>query len=297
MSRVSIAGLDEQGAPPLTWLYVPGDRPDRVQKALNSDADVVVIDLEDAVAPSSKQLARDATADLLQSSSPKPVVVRINDLSTPWAVADMKALAQAPGLAGLRIPKVVSADQLAELDQSIRAAAPTLPLHCLIESAAGLENAFQIASYPGVTAVGLGEADLTADLGVVGDSGLAWARGRLVVAARAAGLPPPAQSVYLHLDDDEGLARSCEAGRSLGFFGRAAIHPKQLPIIVDAYLPSAAELDAARQVIQRANEAAEAEGVGALVLSDGRFVDLAVVLSARRILAVAKKHGTRREPN
>ncbi|OEV03096.1 HpcH/HpaI aldolase/citrate lyase family protein, partial [Streptomyces nanshensis] len=113
----------------------------------------------------------------------------------------------------------------------------------------------------------------------------AWPRSRAVVAARAAGLAPPPQSVYPDVADAEGLARSCAEGRSLGFLGRTAIHPCQLDAIVRAYLPTREEIEAAEEVMA----ATAANGTGALALPDGRFVDAAIVAGARRTLALARR--------
>ena len=121
-------------------------------------------------------------------------------------------------------------------------------------------------------------------LGVTGEAGLAWPRSRAVVAASAAGLAPPPQSVYPDINDAEGLARSCAEGRSLGFLGRTAIHPCQLEIIERAYLPSHEETEAAEEIIKAA-----AADAGALALPDGRFVDAAVVAGARRTLGLARR--------
>ena len=126
----------------------------------------------------------------------------------------------------------------------------SLPLHCLIESARGVEAAFEIASAdPNVASIALGEADLRSDLGVTGEEGLLWARSRIVVAARAADLPAPAMSVYAQIDDLDGLAASCRRGRALGFIGRAAIHPKQLRVIAECFMPTEAEASAARELL------------------------------------------------
>ncbi|UED87301.1 HpcH/HpaI aldolase/citrate lyase family protein [Streptomyces profundus] len=277
------------GAPPveqlsLTWLYVPGDRPEVVAKALRSGADVVIVDLEDAVAPERKRYALDATEELLGTPLPVPVQVRTNAPGGPRAEAEVRRLVGLPGLAGLRLPKVESARQLALVAEWAEGR-PVPPLYPLLESALGLEAAFAVAGgHPAVAGLALGEADLRADLGVAADEGLAWARGRAVVAARAAGLPPPAQSVYPDVRDLTGLAASCAAGRALGFLGRTALHPRQLPVIERAFLPTAAEIAAAREVVG----AAETEA-GALALADGRFVDPAVVAGARRTLALAAR--------
>lgn len=265
---------------PLTWLYVPGDRPHVVAKALAAGADVVVVDLEDAVAPERKEYARTATAELLSRPQPVPVHVRVNGAEGPWAAADLAALAGLPGVAGLRLPKVTCPDEVARV-----AEATGLPLYALLESALGVEQAYAIArSHPSLRGVSIGEADLRADLGVREDSGLDWARSRVVVAARAAGLAPPAQSVYPDVRDLVGLGESCRRGRALGFLGRAAIHPRQLPVIERAYLPSPPEVAAARETVEAADAAP-----GALALPDGRFVDPAVVAGARRVLALAAR--------
>ncbi|PKW07197.1 citrate lyase subunit beta / citryl-CoA lyase [Streptomyces sp. 1222.5] len=265
---------------PLTWLYVPGDRPHVVTKALVAGADVVVIDLEDAVAPDRKEYARTATAELLRAPQPVPVHVRVNALDGPWAAADLTALATLPGVRGLRLPKVTSPGQIRQV-----AVTTPLPLYALLESALGIEHAHEIAgAHPSLRGISLGEADLRADLGVRADAGLDWSRSRVVVAARAAGLAPPPQSVHPDIRDLDGLAASCAHGRALGFLGRAAIHPRQLPVIERAYLPTPAEIEQAETIIKAA-----AADPGAQALPDGRFVDAAVVALAQRTLSLARR--------
>ncbi|MGW2487809.1 HpcH/HpaI aldolase/citrate lyase family protein [Streptomyces sp. NPDC001606] len=265
---------------PLTWLYAPGDRPQVVAKALAAGADVVVIDLEDAVAPDRKEYARAATAERLRTPQPVPVHVRVNALDTPWAAADLAAVAALPGLAGLRLPKVTTAQEIR------RAASVTpVPLYALLETALGIEHAFTIATaHPALRGIALGEADLRADLGVRADAGLDWPRSRVIVAARAAGLAPPTQCVHPDIRDLDGLAASCAHGRALGFLGRAAIHPRQLPVIERAYLPTPAELEHAETILKAA-----ALEEGAQALPDGRFIDAAVVATARRTLSLTHR--------
>ncbi|WP_329133291.1 HpcH/HpaI aldolase/citrate lyase family protein [Streptomyces sp. NBC_00670] len=275
---------------PLTWLYAPGDRPDVVGKALGSGADVVLIDLEDAVAPDRKEYARSATADRLGEPQPVPVHVRVNALDGPWVEGDLKALSGLPGVSGLRLPKVTSPREVvrvAELTGPARAEADGggVALHALLESALGVERAFAIAcAHPALRGIALGEADLRADLGVREDRGLDWSRSRVVAAARAAGLPAPVQSVYPDVRDLEGLAASCTHGRALGFLGRAAIHPRQLPVIERAYLPTPKEIVEAEQIAKAATATA-----GAQALPDGRFIDAAVVAVAHRTLTLARR--------
>ncbi|EGX59899.1 citrate lyase subunit beta [Streptomyces zinciresistens K42] len=272
---------------PLTWLYAPGDRPRVVARALTSGADVVIVDLEDAVAPDRKDYARAATADLLcEAGHPVPVHVRVNPLGTPRAERDVTVLAALPGLAALRLPKVTAPEQIVHLAETTPASAPgTTPLHALLESALGIERAHAIAAaHPSLRGISLGESDLRADLGVREDAGLDWCRSRVVVAARAAGLSPPAQSIHPDIRDLEGLAASCARGRTLGFLGRAAIHPRQLPVIERAYLPTEAELEQAETVVK----AATAQQ-GAQALQDGTFIDAAVVAAAQRTLTLVRR--------
>lgn len=262
---------------PLTWLYVPGDRPEVVTKALTSGADVVVIDLEDAVAPDRKSYAREATAERLTDAQPLPVHVRVNALDGPHATADLTALTALPGLSGLRLPKVTSPTQITRVAQATAA-----PLYALLETALAIERAYDIAtSHPALHGIALGEADLRADLGVRDDTGLAWPRSRVVVAARAAGLAPPPQSVHPDIRDLDGLAASCAHGRALGFLGRAAIHPRQLPVITHAYLPTDQEIEEAETILKAATA-----NEGAQALPDGRFIDAAVVAAAHRTLSL-----------
>ncbi|NIH81358.1 HpcH/HpaI aldolase/citrate lyase family protein [Amycolatopsis viridis] len=269
-------------APALTLLYVPADRPDRVEKALASPADVVLADLEDAVAPARKDEAREHVVRLLASAG-RPVQVRINHASTPWHAADLDAVRSLPAAVGARIPKVESPDEV----RALAAALPGRDLHVLIESALGVERALDIATAsPQVASIGLGEADLRSDLGVTDDAGLAWARSRVVVAARAARLVPPVMSAYPNVRDLDGLAASCRAGRALGFRGRTAIHPSQLDTIRAAFLPSEQEVSRAREVLARLGDATAA-GVGAIALTDGTFLDVAMLEQARTVLALA----------
>ena len=270
--------------PPLTLLYVPADRPDRVAKALAGDADVVLVDLEDAVAPAHKGRARTDAVRLLAGAT-RPVQVRLNHPDTPWYPDDVAALAELPTHVGVRVPKVERPDQV----RTLAALLPGRRLHLLVESALGVERAFDLATAaPAVASVTLGEADLRSDLRVATETALTWARSRLVVASRAAGLPPPAMSAHPHVRDPEELAASCAAGRALGFCGRTAIHPAQLPVIRAAFLPTPEEVDRAREVVAQVADA-ESNGSGVVTLADGTFLDRAMVDHARAVLALAAR--------
>ncbi|MEV6382123.1 CoA ester lyase [Streptomyces sp. NPDC051773] len=275
---------------PLTWLYAPGDRPEVVTKALASGAEVVIVDLEDAVAPDRKAYARAATAELLSTTPPVPVHVRVNALKTPDAEKDLETLAPLPGLSALRLPKITSADEVARVaERTAPAEGGAVALYALLESALGVERAYDIATaHPALRGIALGEADLRADLAVSDDRALDWPRSRVILAARAAGLPSPAQSIYPDTRDLEGLAASSARGRALGFLGRAAIHPRQLPVIERAYTPTPQEVESAERTLRAA-----AGTAGAQALPDGRFIDPAVVAAARRTLTLAARPSRR----
>lgn len=247
---------------------------------------MVVVDLEDAVAADRKEYARQATAERLTDPQPIPVHVRLNALDGPLAAADLAALASLPGLCGLRLPKVTTPGQITRVARTTATAEGSgPPLYALLESALGIERAYDIATaHPALRGIALGEADLRADLGLRDDTGLDWARSRVVVAARAAALPPPPQSVHPDTRDLDGLRTSCAHGRALGFLGRAAIHPRQLPVIERAYLPTDEEIERAETVLK----AAEAQQ-GAQALPDGTFIDAAVVAQAHRTLSLTHR--------
>ncbi|WP_020576364.1 HpcH/HpaI aldolase/citrate lyase family protein [Actinopolymorpha alba] len=273
----------------LTWLYVPGDRPERIRKAMTSAADVVIVDLEDAVAPAHKPLARAALAEVVEEFPGRAVEVRVNAIDSAWLAADLDVVAVLPPNVSVRIPKVERIDDVATI---IARVGTGRALTLLLESARGVERAAELASaHPQVAAIGLGEADLCSQLAISEEDALGWVRSRIVVASAAAGLRPPAMSAFTDVSDLARLARSCQVGRSLGMLGRAAIHPRQLPVIEAAFAPSSTEVARARAVIDALAQA-EVAGDGTAVLADGRFLDVAMRRGAERVLELAERTGT-----
>ena len=246
-------------------LYVPGSRPDRFDKAAASGAEVI-LDLEDSVAPGERPAAREAVAGWVASYD-GPVQVRVNAPGSDDLAADLAAL---PPHVELRVPKVESPDDLEALAGR--------RVHALVESALGVERAFEIARAPQVVTVALGESDLRAELGLDGEEAFDWVRSRLVVAAAAAGHPAPMMSAYPDVRDTAGLEESCRRGRGLGMRGRTAIHPSQVPVICSVFAPSEAEVAWAREVL------AALTGTGVATLADGSMVDEAMARRARSIL-------------
>jgi citrate lyase subunit beta / citryl-CoA lyase len=246
-------------------LYVPGSRPDRFDKAADTGADVI-LDLEDSVAEGDRPAARAAVAAWLPRAR-GPVQVRVNAPGSDALRADLAAL---PADVELRVPKVQAPGDLDAFGGR--------PVHVLLETALGVENAFEIARAPGVVSMALGEADLAAELGLDGEEAFDWIRSRLVVAARAAGLAAPMMSAYAAVADLDGLAASCRRGRRLGLRGRTAVHPRQVPVIRSAFAPTDDELAWAAAVLS----ALESSGVA--TLADGSMVDAAMARRARAIL-------------
>ncbi len=268
----------------LTALYVPANRPDRFAKAVAAGPDVVVFDLEDAVPVDDKAGARGWAVAWIAANAHGPVEVRVNAPGTPWIEDDLAAVAAVPSVR-IRLPKVESAADVRAVLEKV----PSARITALIESPLGLEKAFEIATAdPRVVAVALGEADLSSALGVDGPAGLAWARGRLVSASRAAGLGAPMMSVFPRVNDDEGLRASCLEGRALGFVGRTAIHPRQLATIVECFTPTAGQIAEAEALLAAVEKAGVAEG-GVIVLADGRMVDPAMVGRAREVTTLMRE--------
>jgi citrate lyase subunit beta/citryl-CoA lyase len=269
-----------------SYLYVPGHDEARIAKAFDSEADAVVIDLEDAVPLAAKETARRVVADVVAEPAHKPLFVRVNAVDSGMAEADLEVVS-GPGITGVRLPKTEGPGDVEQVARRLALAAAPVAIVPLIESAIGVELAWQIASCSEhVAALAMGEADLRADLGVTDDAGLCYARSRCVTAARAAGRIA-VQSVYPRLRDDDGLRSSTEQGRRMGFTGRSAIHPAQVVVINDVLTPTEGEVRAAAEVVAAYEHATNA-GAGTVVTADGRFLDPAVVRSAQRVLALAR---------
>ncbi|UNT00680.1 CoA ester lyase [Streptomyces tubbatahanensis] len=261
-----------------SWLYVPATRPDLLPKAMSGEADAVVLDLEDAVPAGRKDEARDHALKALEASWPKPLWVRVNQAGSAWGDADLAALATAP-VQGIRLPKCESAQTVRDTAAQVDA-----DLHLLLETALGVEHAYALATAaPQVAYLSLGEADLRADLRARRDTALDWARGRVVNAARAAGLAEPVQSVWTAVDDLPGLTLSTEEARDSGFFGRSVVHPRQIAPVNAAFTPTAREAEEARRLVHSLRQVEDA-GSAAWLDAQGRLVDPAVVAQARWVL-------------
>jgi citrate lyase subunit beta / citryl-CoA lyase len=258
-----------------SYLFAPGHNPKLLGRVFDAGADAVMLDLEDAVPPEEKETARRMVAEVLAEHH---AWVRINAARTPLAEADLAAVADAAY--GIRIPKTESADDV----RWVAERALGRPLICAIESARGVLAAAEIAAVPGVRHLAMGGVDLARDLNAgSGNLQTLYVRSHLVIASRATGIEPPIDSVYARLDDEAGLREQAAFARSLGFFGKSAIHPRQLPVLHEVFTPTEQEVAWARQVLA----AFDAAGGAALQLPSGEFVDLPVADRARRLLELA----------
>lgn len=264
-----------------SWLYVPATAPDLLDKAMLGAADAVVLDLEDSVPAARKAEARHYAAQASRARWPKPLWVRVNPVRLPDGAADLDVLAGLP-LCGLRLPKCESPEDIKTVLRRVDA-----PLHLLIETALGVERAYELAAADAhVQLLSLGEADLRADLRVRDGAALDWARDRVVNAARAAGLASPVHSVWTDVADLAGLAADTAAARDRGFHGRSVVHPRQIAPVNEAFTPRPAEIEAAHHLIDSLRRADDA-GHSAWLDDRGRLVDPAVVAQARWVLAQA----------
>jgi len=258
-----------------SYLFAPGHNAKLLDRVFRAGADAVMLDLEDAVPAKAKDIARRMVAEVLDDH---PAWVRVNAARTPLCEADLAAVAECAY--GIRIPKTESADDV----RWVAERAPGRPLICAVESARGVLAAAEIASVPGVRHLAMGSIDLARDLNAAsGNLQTLYTRSHLVIASRAAGIEPPIDSVYARLDDEAGLREQARFARSLGFFGKSAIHPRQLPVLHDVFTPTESEVEWAREVVA----AFHAAGGGALQLRSGEFIDLPVAERARRLLDIA----------
>lgn len=270
-------------APPRSYLFVPGHRPERFAKALAAGADVVIIDLEDAVAPQDKDSARSAVSNWLNADT--PVVLRINGADTVWFERDLELLSL-PGVAAVMLPKAESAAQIASVRARLRSDELGMPVLPMIESALGLHRLPELAGSQGVERLVLGAIDLQVDLGLrdATDDDLLPFMLDIVVASRVAGIGRPVDGVSTAIGDDDGLAADVRRTRRLGFGGKLCIHPRQVALVNQGLSPSADEIAWANEVM-----AAAARSAGAVVAMGGKMIDKPVILRAEAILAEARR--------
>lgn len=267
---------------PVTYLFVPGNRPERFDKAVASGAGAVILDLEDAVAIADKDRARDAVVQWIAQHGEfaSRTVVRINDAGSAWFDDDLGALKQAR-VQTVMLPKAESIEQIGQVMAALSPEGRLLPL---IETARGVRNVDAIAAAHGVQRLAFGTLDYGFDLDLSGDErGLLYAGSRIAIASRCAGIATPIAGVTPALDDEPRLLADLAFARALGFGAKLCIHPRQVAAIRAALLPTAADVAWARRVL------AAAAGAQGAVQVDGRMVDRPVLLKAQSILGRAAR--------
>ncbi len=272
-------------------LYIPASKPRALEKAKTLPVDAIIFDLEDAVAISEKDQARELLRDtlLVGGYGKRAQLARINGLDTPWGLDDVATLAAAKPQV-LLLPKVNSAADIAALSDVMDShdGFADTKIWAMMESPMGVLNAAEIAAAPRMGGMVMGTNDLAKDLGTrtTGDRGpLLASLSHCVLSARAAGIPI-VDGVYNAFKNLDGLRVESNQGRDFGFDGKTLIHPAQVDVANEAFAPSAEELDlAARQIA--AFEAAEAKGQGVAVV-DGSIVENLHVETARGLIAKAQ---------
>lgn len=272
MTSTSTANL------PLTYLFVPGNRADRYDKALGTSAGAIIIDFEDAVSPADKDAARTAFAAWYRASTfaPERVLVRVNAEDTPWFDEDLAVIADS-GLRGVVLPKTETVAQIGR-------AASALPANgfviALVETAKGVIGIEQLAVAPRLQRIALGTLDYALDLDLSGDErAFLYPACRIALASRAAGIASPIAGVTPEIGDEQSLLADLDFARACGFGAKLCIHPKQVEAIHAAMRPSEAEIAWAKRVALAAET-----GSGAIQV-DGKMVDRPVIVKAQRILA------------
>jgi len=286
-----------------TALFVPGNRPDRIEKAFNTEADVIIIDLEDAVPFSEKESSRSNVREKVIQFADRIILVRVNALGSPFIKGDLDETI-VEGVNGIILPKVEKADDIHDINKLLLEVEKnrTLPdgsirIFPLIESAAAVQHVYNIVSTKTkpqrIYTVAFGAADYTLDMGIemtMEGNELFYARSRIAVACRAAGIAPPVDTPFMiDLKNTDALISDARRAKELGFQGKLVIHPDQVEPCNRIFSPLPEEIKRAKKIVH-AFEEAEAAGVAAIQL-EGKFIDYPVVKRSKNILALATAIG------
>ena len=268
-----------------SFIFCPGNKPNMIPKALSSGADMVCIDLEDAIIPEHKNISRVSTVKAFEEISiPNGVetLIRINDVNSKEGKDDIQAILNSKNTAsGLMLPKIQSVDEIIDLESQIKLAKKNLNLHIIIETNMGLQNAWNIAQSSSlIKSLLFGGVDMSADLGCNGDwLSLLYARSRVVHAAAGAGIDS-IDVPFLDLEDMDGMRDEAQKSKNLGFSGKGSIHPKQIESLNKVFTPSSEEIAYANKVIKAFNEASDG-----LVVVDGKLIEKPVLRTALKTVA------------
>jgi citrate lyase subunit beta/citryl-CoA lyase len=278
-----------------SYLFAPGDHERKVAKVFDAGADAVILDLEDAVAVSEKERAREKVVAALQRPRSCKGYVRINSFDSRWCFDDLAAVI-GPWLDGIVVPKAESGEQLraialriSDLEKRAGLTPGKCDLMAIVETARGVMDAADLAKGTSRLArLAFGGGDYTNDLNLewtAEERELDYARAALVHASRVAGLEPPVDTVVIEIKDTARFRQSAANGKRMGFLGKLCIHPDQVAPCNEAFSPTSAEIERAQEIV-RAFEEAEAKG-SASIQVNGQFIDYPIVFKAQRVLAIA----------
>ena len=270
-------------------LYMPGANQRAMQKARELPADGLILDLEDAVAPDAKSMAREQVVNAVREGGygNRELMVRINPLDSAWGRDDLVAACQLP-IDGVVVPKIESAQMVADVVQLMSDSGASLPVWAMLETPLAIMHVADIAlNAPNISVLLMGTSDLSKELRLPPDAptaGLMWSLQQSVIAARAAGVDL-IDGVHLDLADAAGFTAACQRARALGFDGKSLIHPKQVATANDTFAPSSDDVAQAQAIMAAHAEALE-RGSGVAVLN-GKLVENLHVEQAERMLAVS----------
>lgn len=280
-----------------SFLFVPGNHPDKIRKVFGYGADAVILDLEDACADVDKPAARETVVAALKEPHEGLGYIRINAIDTAYCFRDLEAII-GPWLDGIVLPKLEHPEELFAIDWALsqyeqERGLPVggIDLMPIIETGLGVKNLDQICARPTrMRRFSFGAGDFTRDVGIKwspDETELGYVRGHMILTARANNLQAPIDTVHIDLRDEESFAGSVQTGVKFGFQGKLCIHPKQVALVNQSYSPSAEEIDRARKIIE-AFERAETGG-SASIQVDGYFVDYPIVEKAYAVVRQADR--------
>lgn len=281
-----------------SWVFIPGNREKFLRKAPALDADNIIFDLEDSVATKEKENARLKVKDALSNIETKSnKYVRVNGLNSSYIMNDLQQLTLGE-IDGFMIPNVNGREDIivvdyliSQLEREKGLEVGKLSIIPLIETGKGLQKIDEIiVASKRIKVVAFGAEDFMLDMNIPKDdeNTLLMARSKLVVSSRAANIQPPIDSVYTDIHNEDGLTKATLIAKNLGFQGKLIIHPSQLKIVNEIFIPTESELKEAKKIV-RAYEQSKAKGIGSIQV-DGQMVDVPVVERARKILSGAGIH-------
>lgn len=283
--------VGEKMSKEITWFFVPGSNLRNIEKVNTLEADAFIFDLENAVAISEKQNARENVVKAIQHYEQKNIFVRINSFDSPFFLEDVENVV-VEGLSGIVLPKAETSMQLEVLDKlliekekKLNIPIGSIKIVALIESAMGVHHAIELAKFNRVIRLAFGAIDYTLDIqATLTDHRLEllFARSQLVLASRLAQLEGPIDTVYADIYNESGLRKETTLSKELGFKGKLIVHPAQIKIVNEVFTPSKSEVEQARKIIDAAHKA-EKQGKGVVNL-DGKMIDLPVIKQAEAIL-------------